>query len=155
LLVIFRDEYPVGTEMEYKADLIVTTPAIVRAYGDAVNAVVRRGWLKQPRTGNPRLMINWIRDVTREWRLLLSDEDRKRRTFMDMGGIVFPSSHRQILDLLGRFLMEGLGVGYFYYRRSTGLIQKIREVRECATNAGFTALEVFLKEKLAGETDGD
>jgi hypothetical protein len=135
--------------MEYKADLIVTTPAIVRAFGDAVNACVRRGWLKQPRIGNPRLMTNWIRDATREWRVLLpNDEDRTRRSFENMGGIAFPSSHRQILEMLGRFLMEGLGVGYFHYKRSTGLIQKIREVRECARNGGLTALEVFLKEKL-------
>jgi hypothetical protein len=134
--------------MEYKADLIITTPAIVEAYGDAVDACVRRGWLKKPRIGHPVLLTQWIRHVTRAWRLLLIDADQTKPAFADMGGVAFPSSHRHILDLLGGFLMEGLGVGYFYYRESEGVIQKIRVVREFTRNGGITALEVFLKENL-------
>jgi hypothetical protein len=131
--------------MEYKADLLIVTPAVVEAYGDAVDACVRRGWLKKPRIGHAVLLTQWIRYVTGSWSSLLG-ADRTKLTFLDdMGGVTFPSLHRRILSLLGEFMMEGLGVGYFYYRKSDGVVRKIREVRECARDGGIMALEIFLR----------
>jgi hypothetical protein len=144
-LVVFRNWFEAGTKMEYKADVLIETPAVVEAYGDAVDACVRSGWLKKPRIGHAVLLTPWIRYVTGAWSSLLGGDRTKLSFLDDMGGVTFPSLHRRILSLLGEFMMEGLGVGYFYYRKSDGVIWKICEVRECARDGGIMALEIFFE----------
>jgi hypothetical protein len=132
--------------MEIKADLFLLAPSVVCAYSRAVNRCDDRGICKWPRVGSSRYLREWIWSTGHDWRrLLYIDRPKSIHPSTDKYCFTFPSSHRRILGLLGEFIMEDLGVEYFFYRRSKRVFERLSEVETCVRDGGMRALEVFLK----------